>query len=415
MSIHKSKGLEFPVVFLCGLSRSFNRESLQAQILCDKKLGLGLSVADPQTRIRYPSCAKRAIMMKASQESLSEEMRVLYVAMTRARDRLIMTYAAKNLQAELQDIVLRMDFDDGKLLSSDAGCPGKWVLLAALRRMEAGELHALAGRPEKVHLEQIQWKICIASDSCAEAGKAIAVDIAEKMPQYSTQRLEKDLSFQYANQAATAAPSKQTATDRKGRVKDSEAADHSGSVRTFRGNWRIPSFIAQKTDARAYGNAIHAAMQYIRYENCGSEDQIRSEVARLYQEGYLSQEQAEMVDCRKIGAFFNTEIGRKLRNGISCVREFKFSILDDASHYGADLDGEQVLLQGVVDCAVMEPDGITIIDFKTDRVTEHTVFNAVERYRLQIETYAEALKRVFELPVKETYLYFFHLNKLYLL
>ena len=104
MSIHKSKGLEFPVVFLSGLSREFNRESLRAQILCDKTLGLGLSVADHNTRVRYPSLAKRAIAAKMARESLSEELRVLYVAMTRARDRLIMTYAARKLEGELADI-----------------------------------------------------------------------------------------------------------------------------------------------------------------------------------------------------------------------------------------------------------------------------------------------------------------------
>ena len=133
MSIHKSKGLEFPVVFLCGLSRVFNRESMQAQILCDKVLGLGLSVADGVNRVRYPSVAKRAIAAKMASESLSEEMRVLYVAMTRARDRLIMTYAVKNLQADLEDIALRMDLDGGELLTRDVVCPGEWVLLEAMR------------------------------------------------------------------------------------------------------------------------------------------------------------------------------------------------------------------------------------------------------------------------------------------
>lgn len=415
MSIHKSKGLEFPVVFLCGLSRAFNRESLQAQILCDKKLGLGLSVADRETRIRYPSCAKRAIMLKSAQDNLSEEMRVLYVAMTRARDRLIMTYTAKNLQAELQDIVLRMDFDGGKLLCSDAGCPGKWVLLAAVQRMEAGQLHALGGRPEKIHMTEDPWKICVSSNIETGGGSIKADNIEDQVLPCDTEHMKKELAFRYPNYAATMAPSKQTATDRKGRLKDREAADNSGSPSIFRGNWRVPSFIMEKTDAKAYGNAIHAAMQYIRYEDCGSPEQVRQEIDRLRREGFLSEDQANMVDCEKIHAFFDTKIGRKLQSGISCVREFKFSILDDASNYGTDLEGEQVLLQGVVDCAIMEPDGITIIDFKTDRVTDASVADAVERYRLQVETYAEALKRIFELPVKEKYLYFFHLDHLYLL
>ena len=111
-----------------------------------------------------------------------------------------------------------------------------------------------------------------------------------------------------------------------------------------------------------------------------------------------------MADSGKIAAFFDTEIGRKLRTGRPCLREFKFSILDDGSHYG---DG----LEGVVDCALLEKDGIVVLDFKTDHVTESTVAAAAERYRLQVQTYAEALSRIYEMPVKAKYLYFFQLGR----
>lgn len=138
MSIHKSKGLEFPVVFLCGLSREFNMESARAQVLCDKELGLGLACVDVAKRIRYPSVAKHAISAKIMADSLSEEMRVLYVAMTRARDRLIMTYALKNLDTELVDISLRMQICDPLMISLDADCPGLWILMTAIRCKENG-------------------------------------------------------------------------------------------------------------------------------------------------------------------------------------------------------------------------------------------------------------------------------------
>ena len=178
-------------------------------------------------------------------------------------------------------------------------------------------------------------------------------------------------------------------------------------------NWRRPSFAGADPDGRAYGNAIHAAMQYIRYENCGSTESIGREISRLRQEGFLSQEQADMVDCEKIALFFETDIGRKLSNGHTCLREFKFSILDEGSHYSPELTGEQVLLQGVVDCALLEPDGITILDFKTDRVTEETIANAAGRYRPQLETYAEALERIYEQPIKGKLLYFFRMNRFF--
>ena len=412
MSIHKSKGLEFPVVFLCGLSRSFNRESLYAQILCDKDLGLGLSVADSATRIRYPSAAKRAIMVKASEESLSEEMRVLYVAMTRARDRLIMTYSGRNLEGNLQTMVSRMYFDSGKLICREAICPGEWILLEALQRMEAGQLHAIAGRPSKLHSSPYPWNITLASTPETAISTEVESVGFEAMPENAESILSAGLSFRYRHLTATRAPSKQTATDRKGRFKDVEAAELTVEQPHVFRNWRHPSFISEVKDPKAYGNAVHGAMQYIRYENCSDEYHVRQEINRMTEEGFLSMEQANLLDSRMIAAFFQTEPGKKLSEGAQCLREFKFSILDDGMHYDETLRGEQVLLQGVVDCALIETDGITIIDFKTDRVTEDTVFSVLEQYRPQVETYAHALSRIYECRIKASYLYFFRLDKL---
>ena len=138
---------------------------------------------------------------------------------------------------------------------------------------------------------------------------------------------------------------------------------------------------------------------------------MEQEIARLVEQGFLTAEQGTMVDKKSIARFFASDMGRKLRSGTNYLREFKFSILDPGVHYGEGLEEEQVLLQGVVDCALLEEDGITVLDFKTDHVTEGTLPNAVDRYRIQVQTYAQALSRIYELPVKERYLYFFRLNR----
>ena len=155
---------------------------------------------------------------------------------------------------------------------------------------------------------------------------------------------------------------------------------------------------------------MHAALQYLKYENCGDAHSVALEIQRLVTEGFLTQEQGALVNPEKLARFFRTEPGRKLLAGAPCLREFKFSILDDGSHYGEGLEGERVLLQGVVDCALLEPEGITVIDFKTDRVTEETIQNAADRYSLQVQTYADALSRIYEMPVKRKLLYFFNLD-----
>ena len=411
MSIHKSKGLEFPVVFLCGLGREFNRESLRAQVLCDKELGLGLSVADTENRIRYPAISKRAIVAKTAAESLSEEMRVLYVAMTRPKDRLIMTYAVRNLQTDLQNLALRYDIGGAEQLTRDAVCPGEWVLLSALRRTEAGAFHALGGRPAQTRVSEIPWRIEIVQ-AAETAGQTAKVEAEVKqLPEETIQRLKQALEFSYGHTAATMAPSKMTATQRKGRVKDQEAAEHTDESRVIHRSWRKPAFMGAEVQGKTYGSAIHAVMQYIRYENCTDEAGVDAEIKRLVNQRFITEEAAAMADRRKIAAFFETPLGRKLREGVPYVREFKFSVLDDGSRYGDGLEGEQVLLQGVVDCAMIEADGITVLDFKTDYVTEETLPELVERYRLQVQTYADAMTRIYGQPVKAAMLYFFRLNR----
>lgn len=412
MSIHKSKGLEFPVVFLCNLSRRFNMESLRAQILCDKELGLGLSIADAQNRIRYPSAAKRAISVKMATESISEEMRVLYVAMTRARDRLIMTYASQTLDADLKDIVLRQDFDGGELVCQEATCMGDWVLLAALQRIEAGALHELAGRPKQLHISDYPWYISVTQ---APENTVSVQTVIQKSAPFSEEKLikiQKGLSFQYPHLSATHTPSKQTATDRKGRSKDLEVSENTQEQKSALRKWRRPSFITPELSGKEYGNVMHAVMQHICYEKCMNDAGIRAEINRLVDSGFLTPEQAKFVDPGKLQRFFSSEIGQKLCNDVPYLREFKFSILDSGSQYDPSLEGEQILLQGVVDCALLEEDGITVIDFKTDYVTEDTLFEVISRYRIQVQTYADALQRIYEQPVKTRYLYLFHLDRL---
>ena len=403
MSIHKSKGLEFPVVFLCGLGREFNMESQRVPILCHKTMGLGLFAADSEKRIRYPTIAKRAIASKIGEETLSEELRVLYVAMTRAKDRLIMTYASNRLEKDLQQIVRRLDIGGKDLLARQAVCPGDWILLTAMQRAEAGALFAVGGRPGNVAVSHQPWKISVVTAPLAQT----TVESHRSripMPDGLTEQIGQMLTFQYQHLAATSAPSKMTATQRKGRLKDEEAAEHTPQ-RSVRRQWRRPGFVSPQ--GKDYGNATHAVLQYIRYSACVDGDSVKEEIERLVRQKYISEEQAQMIDSGKIARFFATPFGKQLRTG-EVIREFKFSVLEEGSAYDPALAGEYVLLQGVVDCALIESDGITILDYKTDRVTGEELSRRCNQYRPQVEAYADALRRIYKKPIKKTLLYFFH-------
>ena len=410
MSIHKSKGLEFPVVFLCCLGREFNMESQRANILCHKNLGLGLSVADRTQRLRYPSVAKRAIAAQIGEESVSEEMRVLYVAMTRPKDRLIMTYASNRLEKDLREMVSRMGLDSKKMLIREAICPGEWVLLTALHRSEAGEIFALGGNPMIGQCSEYPWKISVmTAPNCEESKKTD--DKFCSVPEELVEQLRQGLRFRYAHSDATLMPSKQTATQRKGRQKDQEAAEHTPNPTPMALQWRGAAFADHQPRGKDYGNAIHAVMQYIDFSVCTGEEQVRKAIGDLVSRKYITPEQGQMVDPGRIAAFFATDIGKMLCNGAACVREFKFSILEDAGLEASALQGEKILLQGVVDCAIIQEDGIILIDFKTDVVTQETVQTVTARYRLQVQTYCSAMARIYQKPVKASYLYFFHLDR----
>lgn len=411
MSIHKSKGLEFPVVFLCGLSKRFNQESLRQPVLCHKDMGLGLSCVDNGSRVRYPTISKAAIAAKIASDSICEEMRVLYVAMTRARDRLIMTYASQSLDKDIADIALRMDMTGKVPMTRHVNCPGRWVLYSALQRTEAGELFALGNKPQSTHVSVSPWCIRVWDGTTEhtdlqmpeeEETAAVAEEVLSQMAQ--------SLGFRYAHSAATQTPSKQTATQRKGRMKDQEVAEQAQEPKQIHRVWRKPEFMSGQRGGTAYGSAVHAVMQYIFYEACCDIQGVTDELDRLVREQFITNEQRAMVDSAVIDRFFQTPIGRKLCQSKDVLREFKFSILDDASRYGDGLEGEQVLLQGVVDCALIEPDGITVLDFKTDYVTPDTVDMVTQRYREQVETYADALCRIFRLPIKAKALYYFHIS-----
>ena len=411
MSIHKSKGLEFPVVFLCGLSRSFNTESAYAPLLCHKDLGLGLSCIDARNRVRYPSIAKRAISQRIIHDSISEEMRVLYVAMTRPKDRLIMTYASKTLAEDLNEIILRTPHTDKELITSEVVCPGEWVLQTALCRTEAGEFYRFAGNYPRTEVTDKPWKISVVSQNTTQPTRSKSVQQDEWAPDIDLGQIKKSLSYTYDYSAATTAPAKLTATQLKGRMKDTEVAEHTQQSANSLYLFRKPKFESGTLRGTEFGNAVHTFMQYVDFSRCVDVSAVSNEIQRLVAKKILQEDQANAIKADKIVRLFSSDLGDRILNCPQVLREFKFSILDDSGKYTEGTENEMVLLQGVVDCALIESDGITVIDFKTDHVTDESIEQVTLGYSNQVRAYADALRRIYGLPVKEIYLYFFHLER----
>lgn len=410
LSIHKSKGLEYPVVCLAGLSKAFNLEDLTKQVLIHPEYGVASNVIDLKLKVRYPSVAKQALSRKLRQEAISEELRILYVAMTRAKDRLIMTFCERHLVSRLKRLTWMRNSMGAEALASRASCHGDWILAEALGRTEAGALHnLLADRPWDTAVSEIPWNICWHSGSAVmqmPVRPGLAMEPMKQAALPDALELERELDYTYPYLMVGQVPSKLTATQLKGRKLDEEVSECAIQP-SKRWRNRRPAFLGRRMSATERGTAIHLAMQFIRYEACGDLNGIQVELERLQTEEFLTAEQAAAVDPKKILKFFQSALGQRVLHAPQRKREFKFSVFLDAEAYTEEAAGEKILLQGVTDCCLMESDGIVILDFKTDRLTPGGESERAEYYRGQLEGYAAALSRIFAQPVKEKILYFF--------
>ncbi len=395
MSIHKSKGLEFPFVFLCDLSHRFNKNDSREHVLIHSKLGLGPKLTDVSRSVEYPTLARRAIEKQIERESLSEEMRVLYVAMTRAREQLIMTAAWKNAEAGLKKLSDSIQNPMPPALLRSAPSFVQWLASAAL-----------LGDGETIRLRVIPGEDIDAAPTDEICGEAEAP--AATVDESALDSLRRALGYRYPHQKAVELPTKVSATELK-RFDETDAEEAAELVkRPEEFEFRRPNFAAgsAKLSAAAIGTATHTFLQYVDLGKTDSAEALEQELRRIESAGLISPEEAENVDCAKLLRFFQNEAGQLLRRG-KVHREFRFTLLSDAADcFGADAAGEEVLLQGIIDCLVEEPDGLSIIDYKTDRVTAEGAAERAEVYRSQLRAYAESAERIFGKRVKRRLLHF---------
>ena len=401
ITIHKSKGLEYPVVFLCDLCKSFDFKDAKHTVQMDTEFGIAAKVYDPTDHTSYPTAVLNAIAKKTRRDGMSEEMRLLYVAMTRPEQRLIMTYCTGNVEKRINKFAKTVSIPMPPQLIESAGCMGDWILQTALTHRESSAIcdelcPDAADSPYPWHME-----LHYSMD-----------DMQENDTDVSTQESAPLLPLQeicYVHETAVGTPGKLTATQLKGRVEDDELEAMTYTDPRF----DKPNFQQKPLSGAERGIAIHTAMQYIVYERCTTEDGVRKELDRLLNEKFLTPQQFAAVAPDKILNFFRSPLGHRVLSADRVIREFKFSLLQDGDIYDARLSGEQFLLQGVTDCCIVEQGMLSVLDFKSDRVSKSDMQEKGEYYRGQIETYAQALSRIFGLPVKDKILYFFSVDSSY--
>ncbi|MCL2843409.1 MAG: exodeoxyribonuclease V subunit beta [Oscillospiraceae bacterium] len=398
LTVHKSKGLEFPVVVLPELSKSFNFRDKSGQILVHPILGLGTMRRDLERKISYSTLARNAIARKLEQEMKAEELRVLYVAMTRAEARLILVAECKDTEATLDKLAIGAENPVSPYVLETENSWAKWILLAGL---------SSANPPWQVN--QIVCQPGVTSGIYAEN-----IPQPHTLPAHRTEppaAFIRQMEYAYPHPEAIDLPSKLTATALKGRTLDREASEDAEGYQTPKRVpiFRRPGFVEadRPLTPAERGTATHLVMQYIDFQRCTSFAEIQTEIARLTKAGHITPHAAHAVDPEMIWQFFQSPLGQRVLTATHLRREFKFSLLAPAAALLPGAGGEEILLQGVIDCYLEEPDGIIVLDFKTDHVPAGGISAKAEEYKGQMQAYAYALERITAMPVKERVLYFF--------
>ncbi|SFE05721.1 DNA helicase/exodeoxyribonuclease V, subunit A [Bacillus sp. OV194] len=438
MTIHKSKGLEFPVVFAAGLNKQFNTMDLKESVLLHKELGLGTRYINPRFRVAYPTLPQLAIQRRKKMELLAEEMRVLYVALTRAKEKLYLLGTLNDLEKSVNQWGEALGSEEWLLPDYDRSQAKSyldWIGRAVIRHKDSGDLRnhlqsAEQGRGE-TYIDPAKWRIDIfdAADyeEEHEGRKILQEEILSAIKEYKSvdlgseekEEAERRLNWEYGYKLSTATLSKQSVTEIKKQYQFlDEYSDRPLAGGFSSANASRPRFMQEKTlTAAERGTAMHAVMQHIDLSLQAEPEQIKELLAKMVNKELLTDEQAAHIDFGAISRFFETDIGKRISQAPNIIREMPFSMalpVEEAALTWQGTAKETILVQGVIDCMIAEEDGFILIDYKSDTISNRFAggFDGakqilLERYRVQLELYGKAIERILKKPVKESYLYFF--------
>lgn len=427
MSIHKSKGLEFPVVFVADMGKAFNRRDTQDQILFHNRLGIGLKQYDPEWRMSYPTLIWSGIAAQLRWEGTAEEERILYVAMTRARDQLILTGHSSHIDRDWQRWTSRLNPAQAKSYFD-------WVMPAALAPFGA-KADADYARPGAAWQDAV-WQVRIAKAVPAGTVEEGAYDGEPRLEALRRgdltgtpvpSWLDEQLSWQYAYPQAVRTAAKFSVSEVKRRYQElhsdelqDEAAlsvPAAAVIPTAPGEddafAALPPWLAGEEAAVSgaqRGTALHKALQYITPAADQTTATLRREIDAFVRQGLLSREEAKLVYVPVLAAFCQSDIGWRMAESPELHREYPFTVLLAGGDPLPETEtGEQILIQGVIDCLFREDDAWILVDYKSDRLETADAFRS--RYAVQLALYKRAVEQITHRPVEETYIYSLHLQQ----
>lgn len=403
MTVHQSKGLEFPICILADMQHAFNERDNTESVLISSSAGLGMKRRTEDGISVYDTASRRAAVITSERMGRSEEMRVLYVALTRAKENLVMVTSVPNPEKGLAKVavecgigeranpfaVLRMNnFSD-------------LVLTALMRHPAADELRKLSGVDVPIFLsekDRFKLKVVVSDSESFMTESANEQKIAAKPVFFN--EVQARLDYSDPRSVLSSVPAKRAASDGSER----------GINREYFASSR-PAFMSSGglTPAQR-GTATHKFMQFSNYAAARAD--IESELARLVDGGFLSEDEGKAVNIGAAKRFFMSPLAERIFASDNVMREKKFAALFPAKFFYLELTGEaaeeKIVVQGIADCVFVEDGKLVIVDYKTDTGVDAEAL--LDRYSAQLEIYREALSQALGMPVKETLLYSFFMN-----
>ena len=407
MSIHKSKGLEFPVCFVSGLSKRFNRQDSAAPVLMDMDLGLAIDWVDPTARIRHTTLKKNVLARKLNADSMGEELRVLYVALTRAEEKLILTGTCKEDKLPREDAV--------------QGAYG----YSALRLQEASSYYDLVlpawqsvGRRLQICTQEELLQAELVRASLGYNSRQKLFEEAGKEPEAAELALCERLQKPYAHENLAGLFVKTTVSELKKEGMQEEAAEGLTLFPEEEVVPYLPQFVREQEETvsgTTRGSAYHRLLEIFPFERqeTWTAEKIRTVIEEYKADRRLSEEYAAAINVYKIRAFLQTPLAARMAKAARSNRlhrEQPFVLGLSANRLNTDFpEDETVLIQGIIDVYLEEEDGIVLADYKTDLVKDPK--ELILRYRVQLDYYEEALVRLTGKCVKEKLIYSFGLEQ----
>ncbi len=409
MSIHKSKGLEFPVVFLSSTGKNFNLKDLKDKILIHQEIGFGPNYENAELKIEYPTLAKEAIKIISKKESISEEMRVLYVALTRAKEKLIITGVEKDLQKSIDNKNKELEiYSKENDMKMSPGILEKyksyldWIELVYLKnKIKYSDIFEFNIIHKKDILNNNDEKKIEKRDIIKEIND-------KKSSKENLEKIKNILKWEYKYKDSSQMPSELSVSKIK-EIKNSK-------VEEYGQNLKKPNFLIDKTELTPAekGTIMHLCLQKLDYKKDYDLKDLKDLVDDLVKKEILLPKEADTVNYQKIIAFLNSKIWKDMKNAKFVEQEKAFYLNLKANEIYNNNSDDEILVQGIIDLYyITQEDKLVLVDYKTDYVEKNNEEMLKDKYDIQLRIYKKALEESLNRKVDNVYIYSTWLNKEY--